>query len=274
MDDKTMMEPVRLPIYMVYQPVAKIHQDELEVVAYESLLRVKPNSRNLTALSVITEAERNGTMPALDALITRMVCHDASQAAGMNLWLNLSQVTLSTPRATKSIAKVIEDHGLSSQVTVEITETADGKVPLLLESVRWLTSRQITVVLDDIDEGYAKSDLLRSDLITGCKLSNRSTMRMSAEPAYLETISQLIRWCRTNGKTVVIEGIETESQLAMARHLEADYCQGFHLWEPIPLTSLPVPGTRLRALAERPTTGAKMSRLPVGAAGITDFAQR
>lgn len=130
------------------------------------------------------------------------------------------------------------------------------------------------MVLDDIDEGYAKSDLLRSDLITGCKLSNRSTMRMSAEPAYLETISQLIRWCRTNGKTVVIEGIETESQLAMARHLEADYCQGFHLWEPIPLTSLPVPGTRLRALAERPTTGAKMSRLPVGAAGITDFAQR
>ncbi|MCR7872822.1 EAL domain-containing protein [Pseudomonas aeruginosa] len=173
MDDKSMMEPGRLPIYMVYQPVAKIHQGELEVVAYESLLRIKPNNRNLTTLSVITDAERNGTMPALDALITRMVCQDASQIAGMYLWLNLSQVTLSTPRAAKSIAKVIEEHGLAGQVTVEITETADGKVPLLLESARWLTSRQITVVLDDIDDGYAKSELLRSDLITGCKLSHR-----------------------------------------------------------------------------------------------------
>lgn len=130
------------------------------------------------------------------------------------------------------------------------------------------------MVLDDIDEGYAKSDLLRSDLITGCKLSHLSTMRMSGDPAYLDTISRLIQWCRANGKTVVIEGIETESQLAMARHLEVDYCQGFLLWEPIPLTSLPVPGTRLRALAERPTTDAKLSRLTAGAVSIQDFAQR
>lgn len=253
MDNKSMMEPGRLPIYMVYQPVAKNHQGELEVVAYESLLRIKPNNRNLTPLSVITDAERNGTMPALDALITRMVCRDASQISGMNLWLNLSQVTLSTPRATRAITKVIEEHGLAGQVTVEITETADGKVPLLLESARWLTSRQINVVLDDIDDGYAKSELLRSDLITGCKLSHRSTMRMSAEPAYLEAISRLVRWCRANGKTVVIEGIETETQLAMAKRLEVDYCQGFHLCKPIPLASLPAPGTSLRALGERPS---------------------
>ncbi|WP_121498417.1 EAL domain-containing protein [Pseudomonas aeruginosa] len=273
MDDKSMMEPVSLPIYMVYQPVARIHRDELEVVAFESLLRVKPNNRNLTTLSVITDAERAGTMPALDALITRMVCRDASQVAGMNLWLNLSQVTLSNPRAAKSIARVIEDHGLSGQVTVEITETADGQVPLLLESVRWLTSRQITVVLDDIDDGYAKSDLLRSDLIKGCKLSHRSTMRMGNDPGYQETISRLIQWCRANGKTVVIEGIETESQLAMAQRLEVDFCQGFHLWEPIPFHSLPTPGTRLRALVEAPKSSRKMSR-SVSDLPSPDFAQR
>jgi EAL domain-containing protein (putative c-di-GMP-specific phosphodiesterase class I) len=274
MDEQSTMEPVSLPIYMVYQPVAKIHHDELEVVAFESLLRVKPNNRNLTTLSVITDAERNGTMPVLDALITRMVCKDASQVPGMNLWLNLSQVTLSTPRAAKSIAKVIEEHGLSSQVTVEITETANGKVPLLLESIRWLASRQITVVLDDIDDGYAKSELLRSDLIMGCKLSHRSTMRMSAEPSYLETISKLVGWCRANGKTVVIEGIETETQLAMAKGLEVDYCQGFHLWKPIPLASLPAPGTRLRMLDEQPATGTKINRRVSGTASIPDFAQR
>lgn len=106
-------------------------------------------------------------------------------------------------------------------------------------------SQHITVVLDDIDDGYAKSHLLKSDLIAGCKLSRRSTVRMSLEPGFLDTTIKLVAWCKANGKTVVMEGIENEQEFEYAIRLGADYCQGFYFWKPIPIAEIPVPGTRV-----------------------------
>lgn len=263
MDNKSVVDTAAPSIHMVYQPVARIIQDELEVVAYESLLRVGANHDNHTTMSVITSAERTGTIPSLDARIAQLACTDAAQLEGMNLWINMSQVTLSTPRIAKRIASVIVDHGLSGRVTVEITETADGRVPMLLESILLLKNQNIAVVIDDIEDGFAKSHLLRSDLIAGCKLSHNSTMRMLKDPFYLEAVERLIRWCKSNGKTVVIEGIEDASELNVVKVLEADYYQGFHLWAPIPFSDLPTPGTRKRIMA--PLTDASITPLYIPA---------
>lgn len=251
MDNNLVAEKTAPSIHMVYQPVARITQDELEVVAYESLLRVSPNRCNHTTFSIITDAEEAGTIPTLDARIARLACSDAAKLDGMNLWMNMSQVTLSYPPAAKQIADVILENGLSGRVTVEITETADGKVPLLLESIQLLKNENIAVVIDDIEDGFAKSHLLRSDLIAGCKLSRNSTARMLEDPYYMEAVDRLIRWCKSIGKTVVIEGVENSFELNIVKALGADFYQGFHLWKPASLIDLPAPGTRKRIITPR-----------------------
>lgn len=129
-----------------------------------------------------------------------------------------------------------------------MTETVDGSDQMILESLRWFKSRNITVVLDDIDDGFAKSHLLDSELIAGCKLSRQSTVRMSHEPGFLESAKRLARWCKANGKTVVMEGIETEQEFQHAIDLGVDFCQGFYLWKPtaLSLILLPSAGTKWR----------------------------
>ena len=233
-----------LPWYIAYQPVVRMNAGAPLVAAYESLLRIAANAGDHTTLSVITEAEHNGTMPRLDTLIASRVCSEVSLVEGMRIWLNLSQRTLSNTHAARKIADLIEHHNLACRITIEMTETADGSEPLILESLRWLKGRHITVVIDDIDDGHAKSHLLRSDLIAGCKLSRRATMRMASDPHGLDAISKLTSWCRSQGKSVVMEGIENEQELAIAIQLDVDYCQGFYFWAPVPLPQIPLPGTR------------------------------
>lgn len=233
-----------LPLYIVYQPVLRIKEDGPVVFAYESLLRVGPTEAAHSTFSVISNAERSGTMPMLDTMIARMVCSEMAGTEDMRLWINLSQITMATPSAAKEIGELIEAHNLTSRITVELTETADGDEQLILESLRLLKSKNITVVLDDIDDGFAKSHLLQSELIAGCKLSRRSTMRMSREPGFLDSALKLATWCKANGKSVVMEGIETEEEFEYAVHLGADFCQGFYFWKPILLSQLPAPGTR------------------------------
>ena len=225
-----------LPLYVVYQPVLRMNEDGPVVFAYESLMRVGPTEADHSTLSVITLAEQNGTMPKLDTMIARMVCSDVASIDGMRLWINLSQSTMATPAAAKEIGELIEAHNLSSRVTLEITETVSGNEQRIVESLRWLKSKNITVVLDDIDDGFAKSHLLQSEFIAGCKLSRRSTIRMTREPDYLASARKLATWCKANGKSVVMEGIETMQEFECAVNLGADFCQGFYFWKPIPVS--------------------------------------
>ena len=248
------------PLYIVYQPVLRMHRSHATVHAYESLLRVGPNAEDHSTFSVISNAEQHGTMPMLDAMIAKQVCTDAARAHDMRLWINLSQRTLSSPDATIAIAELIEEHNLACRITVEMTETADGTEQLINESLRWFKSRQITVVIDDIDDGHSKSHLLRSELIAGCKLSRRSTVRLSQEPGFVDTAGKLIQWCKANGKTVVMEGIENEAEFTLARQLGADYCQGFYFWPPIPLEEVPAPGARFLTPSPPPASFAKHFR--------------
>lgn len=258
------------PLYIAYQPVLRMQQSILEVYALESLLRVGPNAGDHTTHSVITAAEQNGTMPALDTMIARQVCSDANQLADMRLWINLSQRTLSAPPVARHIAGIIAEHDLACRITIEMTETADGSEQLILDSLRWFESRQIAVVIDDIDDGYAKSHLLRSAKISGCKLSRRSTVRMSHDPKYLETITKLVRWCKSNGKTVVIEGIENEQELSVAVDLGADFFQGFYFWAPVPLAEIPAPGTLFPYSSRAPCKSEQRIKAPeyVGALAV------
>lgn len=243
MRNPQVMDAMSLPLYTVYQPIVRMTATPF-IYAYESLLRVGPTAEDHSTMSVIAHAEQNGTMPLLDTLIAKRVCADATNISDMRLWINLSQCTLSNPRVAQKIAALIAEHNLTCRISIEMTETAAGNESLILESLRLLKSRHVSVVIDDIDDDHAKSHLLRTDLIAGCKLSRRSTMQMSRDPQQLEVANKLVSWCQANEKSVVMEGIENEQELAVALQLGVDYCQGFYFWEPVPIAEIPTPGSR------------------------------
>lgn len=228
---------------MVYQPALRECAEGFVVSAYEALLRVMPNEQGINTFSLIQASERDGTMPALDLEITRMVCEDTLHAPDIPLWMNLSQLTLSNPDDVGSVAASLACCQCPTKITIELTESACGEHDGILRSLAILKEQRMKVVIDDIDDGYSLSNLLPSDFINGCKLSRRSTVRMVDDRDHYTRLKKLVRWCNDNQKTVVVEGIETELELSMARDLGADFYQGFYFARPVPFKELAKAGT-------------------------------
>lgn len=243
MSQSASIDPLSLPLYVAYQPVVCLKDSRPHVAAYECLLRVGENPTGETTYSVIRSAEEGGVMPRLDAFIARQVCADALAKPNMRLWLNVSQATLSSSLASLDIANLITSNRLSDRITLEMTETLDGCERLIVENLGHLKQRSVAVVIDDIEDGFAKSNLLKTDLVTGCKLSRRSTVQLATSNEHYESTARMVSWCQANGKTVVMEGIETEAELAIAIRLGVEYCQGFYFWPALKLLETPLQGT-------------------------------
>lgn len=242
MSDLYLIGETRLPLRVEYQPVIKLGAQP-HVSAFECLLRIAPNFTNHTTVTLIEEAEATGTMPELDAFIAKLACRDAIANPDMHLWLNLSQSTISCRQRSRSIAELITSQALADRVTLEMTETVAGNEPVITSNLAWLKKQKLTVVIDDIDDRHAKRHLLGTDLIAGCKFSRLSTIKIIDSPRRFALTAKLVEWCKTNGKTVVLEGIETEREFRLAIDLGVDYCQGFLFWPSLPLASLPALGT-------------------------------
>tara|TARA_R110002124_G_scaffold128157_19_gene288707 strand:- start:1937 stop:2764 length:828 start_codon:yes stop_codon:yes gene_type:complete len=235
--------PAKLKLHVEYQPVVRLNGARQEVCAYECLLRVQNNPTNHNTYSVIQAAERTGTMPVLDALIAREACQTLLRRPDLHLWLNLSQVTLCSSEALRLITGYIQSNGLEDKVTLEMTETVNGDEQLIRSNLQWLKERRVKVVLDDIEDMFAKVGLLATDLISGCKFSRQSLIALSCCSDRFDAVAARIEWCSKNDKTAVIEGIETESDLAVAFQLGADFGQGYLFWPAMPSEQLPVRGT-------------------------------
>lgn len=235
--------PTKLQLHVEYQPVIRLNTSSLVVCAYECLLRVSQNQQDLNTPAVIEVAERTGTMPVLDALITKEVCKTLRSAPDMHVWLNLSQLTMCNLEALKVIQANIQESGLASRVTFEMTETSDGSLPLIISNLEWLKSKGLNVILDDIEDEFAKAQLLDTDLVSGCKYSRQSMISISDSAEKLEAVSNRVEWCQCNNKTVVLEGIETISELKIALDLGVDFVQGYLFWPALPYDSLPPRGS-------------------------------
>lgn len=234
--------PASLPLYLAYQPVVNITHTEPHVAAYECLLRVGPNTQGQTHNSVLEAAERNGSIENLDLWIAEKAAYDASLNPEMRIWLNLSQTTLSSAPSIRQITQLFYARAVSSQMRIEMTETLNGCERRIIENLKWLKRMSIGVVIDDIHEGYSKAHLLQTDLVSGCKLSRNSTVQLACSQKHFDDTARMVDWCKDNEKTVVMEGIETESEMDIALRLGVDFCQGFYFWPALELTNLPLFG--------------------------------
>lgn len=239
----TFPPPGLAPLYVAYQPVLKITNSELRIAAFECLLRVNENPHGQNHLSVIDAAEGDGTILALDYWVAQQACLDVANNPGMKAWINLSQATLSSATAVHRITHLITANEVADQLKIEMTETQDGCEATIIQNLSILKRMSIGVVIDDIQDGFSKAHLLKTDLVAGCKLSRNSTVRMAASTQHYDDTASMVAWCKDNQKTVVMEGIETERELEIALRLGVDFCQGFYFYPPLGIQDLPATGS-------------------------------
>lgn len=218
--------------WLAYQPVFNITPARQQVIAFESLLRVQIDGVAHGPADVVAAAEMDGTIVTIDRWVLSDVIRLAITRPSLHVWVNASQISIGHPSFLEDAIQSLVESRTIERVAFEITETADIDATLLARRLNALKVKTLTLMVDDIRDGYAKRSLLQNDAVAGCKLSRETTIELQSSERVRTEVQRLVKHCRLIGKKVVLEGIETVDDLALATSLGIEYCQGYHFGYP------------------------------------------
>jgi diguanylate cyclase (GGDEF)-like protein len=225
---------------LVYQPIFDASPGQRRLAGFEALVRWRhPRQGWLGPELFIPLAEKSGLIQPLGDWVLTQACRQGKifQAARPDLTLqiavNVSAAQLARPGFAADVAAVLKAEGFTPEaLCLEVTESmvTDVAVSCVLMEVRALG---VKVAIDDFGTGYSSlSYLLRlpADVV---KL-DRSFLEMAGGSSRgPDFVGAVVALAHVAGKVVIVEGIETASQLEMAVAMGADLLQGFLLARPL-----------------------------------------
>ena len=213
---------------LLFQP--QIETRTGRVVGAEALVRWNGEQG---AQALFARAARSGLSERLSRQVQRQALRTAAQwrgpLAGLGLSINLTPEDVTRQGYEQWLLREIEEAGLDPRrLTVEITESAmiaDGRG--VVERLSVLRGEGIRVAVDDFGTGYASLaylarlplDVLKVDrgLIAGITTGRRDGIVVRA----------LIRLARELDLALLVEGVESDAQLALLVDWGCEFYQGF-----------------------------------------------
>jgi EAL domain-containing protein (putative c-di-GMP-specific phosphodiesterase class I) len=213
-------------LQIVTQPVLAL--STRRIVGVEALSRF-PSNPGLAPLRWFDDASRVGLALELELAAARK----ALELLALYLAINVSAQTLLHPQ----LEALLHGHDLS-RVVLEITEQLQAPdYPRLSEHIGALQRQGLRIALDDAGTGFASLRHLlhlSPDII---KLDLTLTRGIDAEPRRQRLALAILSFAAETDASVIVEGIETESELATLQALGARYGQGYQLAHPGPLSA-------------------------------------
>ena len=224
----------------VYQPVVDLRGGR--VIGYEALIRGDPSSKLASPAELFAAAREAGVVAEFDAACRAVAVRgfDFDGAGPFALFLNAVADTLG------DAAEVVAP-ALRHTIVIEVTEQALVSRPeVLLRALTQFRTQGWGVAIQNVgadSRSLALMSLLYPDVI---KLDLRRLQDRSAEDI-ARIVGAVGAESERRQAVVLVEGIDSEDQLAAARAFGAQLGQGFLLGEPGPLpTPMPEPGRALR----------------------------
>jgi diguanylate cyclase (GGDEF)-like protein/PAS domain S-box-containing protein len=244
---------------LVYQPLTEL--DEAAPVAIEALVRWQHSRRGALAPSeFIAIAEESGLILPLTQFVLDTACRqlarwkrDFPQHAGLSMHVNISGADLASPDFAGRVMRTIGDAGLSpSDLTLEITESMlMERLDAALATLGELSRLGVRLSIDDFGTGYSSLAYLSRLPFDSLKIDRSFVAELDGGRSGAEIVRAVVTLGASLGKTVIAEGIETDSQLQALRRLGCRVGQGFFLAMP----QDPLELSRLLADRQPPSAG-------------------
>jgi len=236
-------------VSLVYQPIQDVRSGRLEAV--EALMRLKMLDGTLVPPSLfIPVAERTGAILELGRWAIRTVCTELlAQDHVRVVSVNVSPIQLKTPGFAASVATILGETGVTgNRLAFEITEGLEMEMHSdILRCISDLKLLGIKIWLDDFGTGFAGLSWLRLIDFDTVKI-DRSFLHDCGDPKGMAMLQDIIALVRNRGHKILVEGVETDQQMALMREFGIDKVQGFHVGRPLPAANFQAK----RAVQKRP----------------------
>lgn len=233
---------------LVFQP-----QFDLETsfpVRAEALLRwSSPIVGDVGPDRFIKIAEETGLIGDLTiAVVQKALGALQSWSEPIPLSINLSSHDVGSDVMIEQIIAIVEAQAINPElIEFEVTETAMlGDLEKATKNLARLANAGFSIALDDFGTGYSNFNYLRNLPISKLKI-DRSFMDNPGNPMTEKILVSLAGMAKALGVHCLIEGVEDELDLLIAKRVGAGSVQGFHLGKPMNEHDL------LMAFADQPT---------------------
>ena len=215
----------------VYQPIYHFGADR--IVGFEALARF--SALPIRAPNVwFDEATQVGLVEALEMTAIEQALQGlAHLPEDIYLSLNVSPVTVMRGAMTRALKRAPLE-----RIVLELTEHVSiPDYAQLVQVLQPLRQSGVRLAVDDAGAGYAsfrhilrlEPDIIKLDISLTRDIDTDRTRRALA--------AALIRFAEETGSTIIAEGVETESELTVLRHLGINKAQGYLIGRPMPLAS-------------------------------------
>jgi diguanylate cyclase (GGDEF)-like protein/PAS domain S-box-containing protein len=227
---------------LLYQPLFSAAAGKRRLAGFEALLRWRhPHYGWMAPDTFLPMAEKSGLIVPIGDWVLARALRDglglrrSRQDTALEIAVNVSAVQLAQPGYCTALADTLRAEGFPPEaLCVEVTESmlTDAALSSVVADIRKLGVR---VAIDDFGMGYSSLSYLRRLPVDVVKLDRSFLENAAGDPTCMGFVGSVVSVVHAAGMSVVIEGIETHAQLAVALSAGADMLQGFLFAKPLPL---------------------------------------
>src|SRR5690606_7128563 len=184
----------------------------------------------------IPVAEESSLIDTLGAWVFRRACLDLPDFPGCRITVNVSGEQLKRDDFVTTLARVLRETGCSAdRFVLEITETtATAATPDVLSRLDTARAMGFRVALDDFGTGFCGFNYLKTLPIDAIKIDRSYIQSLAEDEVARVFVSALAQIAHIQNLAIVAEGIETETDLALAKAAGCTRFQGYHIARPAP----------------------------------------
>lgn len=227
---------------ITYYLQPQVDMETGEIIGAEALTRwIDKDGSLISPATFIPALEESGFVVTLDKYIWQGVASWLRER--INRGLRVVPVSLNVSRVDILACDVAEHMGaLAAQcnlppelMRIEITETAyTGESEAVDKLTADLHTRGFSTYMDDFGTGQSTLAMLKNVNVDVIKLDRTFVPTDRDQGRSTRIISSMLEMAQSLHLPVVVEGVETNEQASMLRHMGARYAQGFLYYRPMP----------------------------------------
>ncbi len=149
--------------------------------------------------------------------------------------INLSYLQFLEGDIVGYMQKTLKELGLKpDKITMELTETYLVKEDIAVEdSINRMRQMGMQIAMDDFGVGYSSLNSLKNIPVDIVKIDRgfaRDIMKDVFNETFVKAITEL---CHNVGKTVCLEGVETQDEYEVVKRVGLELIQGFYFGKPV-----------------------------------------
>lgn len=222
-------------LFLLFQP--QYSPSRQRVVSFEALARWQnPRLGLVRPDDFIRVAERSGFIQKVTAILFRKgLAELKTWPEDISLSFNLSARDISDQTFVLSLlGQIIQEDISPSRLEFEITETAVMSDLATSSSVlERLRTSGCRVALDDFGSGYSSFEYLDQLPLDKVKIDRSFIRKVPHSTTSREIVAAIIALCFKLNLRCVLEGVETEEEMAVLAGLKPDLIQGYLFGRPM-----------------------------------------